>query len=123
MIMVTLTLPMPETPVRRGKAIGWAQLFTLPFALACIGHPLAEGAKPAKTIAPVSAPAAAPISEGVGPLSLPSFSLPDLEGRSISSKDWEGKLVLVDFWATWCADCRQTIPALSRLQDKYGPQG
>lgn len=54
---------------------------------------------------------------------LPAFTLPDLEGKSHASKNWQGKVVLVDFWATWCAGCRQTIPALARLQEKFGPQG
>ena len=55
--------------------------------------------------------------------SLPAFSLPDLEGKVHGPKEWVGKVVIVDFWATWCTGCRETIPVLQRLQDKYGKQG
>lgn len=58
-----------------------------------------------------------------GPATLPALALPDLEGKSHSSKEWAGKVVIVDFWATWCAGCRETIPVLVRLQDKFAAKG
>jgi peroxiredoxin len=54
---------------------------------------------------------------------MPEFKLPDLEGKDHASAEWKGKILVLDFWATWCAGCRQSIPALSRLQEKFGPQG
>src|SRR5688572_17086324 len=54
---------------------------------------------------------------------LPAFTLEDPAGKAHASKEWQGKVLLVDFWATWCAGCRETIPALTRLQDKYGARG
>jgi len=48
------------------------------------------------------------------------FELPDLEGNLVSIADFEGKFVLINFWATWCTYCDQEMPDLQALQDKYG---
>ncbi len=56
-------------------------------------------------------------------LSAPHFTLKDLEGRPVSLKEFDGKIVLLDFWATWCPPCRRSIPELVQLQDRYGDQG
>src|SRR5467141_53498 len=55
--------------------------------------------------------------------SLPDFSVKDLQGRGISSADLRGKVVLIDFWATWCQPCKKEMPGYQRLVDTYGSRG
>jgi len=57
-----------------------------------------------------------------GPVA-PDFSLPDLSDQNVALSDFRGKVVLLDFWATWCPPCRMSIPELVKLQDKYREDG
>jgi thiol-disulfide isomerase/thioredoxin len=49
----------------------------------------------------------------------PAFSLADLNGRKVSLDQFKGKVVMLDFWATWCGPCRMTMPLLDNLQKEY----
>jgi peroxiredoxin len=59
---------------------------------------------------------------GAGSLA-PDFSLPDLSGRLTSLAQHRGRVVLLDFWATWCPPCRMSIPELIKVQKKFGERG
>ena len=53
----------------------------------------------------------------------PEFSLPDQDGVTRKLSEWDGKVLVVNFWATWCPPCRKETPAFVELQDKYGDKG
>lgn len=53
----------------------------------------------------------------------PSFALDDLSAKRVSLKDLRGKVVFLNFWATWCVPCRQEMPTMERLQRELKEQG
>jgi peroxiredoxin len=57
-----------------------------------------------------------------GPLA-PDFSLSDVSGQTVSLEQYRGSVVLLDFWATWCAPCKMTIPLLTKLHEQYKEKG
>jgi cytochrome c biogenesis protein CcmG, thiol:disulfide interchange protein DsbE len=53
----------------------------------------------------------------------PDFTLSRLDGQPLQLSSYRGKVVLLDFWATWCDPCREEIPHLVEMQQKYGGRG
>ena len=53
----------------------------------------------------------------------PTFTLPDLDGNSVTLEDFRGSVIVVDLWATWCPPCRVEIPVLIDLYEEYEDQG
>ena len=53
----------------------------------------------------------------------PDFTLPLIDGGQLQLSSYRGKVVLLDFWATWCVPCREETPHFVELQQKYGGQG
>jgi peroxiredoxin len=69
-----------------------------------------------------NAPIKAPVKLKVGDLA-PQFARNDLQGHPFDMKAQRGKIVLIDFWASWCPPCVVEIPHLSQLQKQYGGRG
>ncbi|MEK6657188.1 MAG: redoxin domain-containing protein, partial [Nitrospirota bacterium] len=49
----------------------------------------------------------------------PDFNLKDLEGKDVSLKDFKGKVVFINFWATWCSPCKKEFPELNKFYETY----
>ncbi|WP_455203504.1 TlpA family protein disulfide reductase [Kaarinaea lacus] len=54
---------------------------------------------------------------------IPEFTLPDLDGVKHSISQWQGDVIVLNFWATWCPPCRKETPMFVELQQELGAQG
>lgn len=53
----------------------------------------------------------------------PDFTLQDISGKKVRLADLKGRVVMLEFWATWCPPCRAEVPAIERLHTQYGGKG
>lgn len=90
------------------------RIFLIGFVLIALSIPLLLN-----LMSPASAEAAASSTQQTAP----DFTLMDLSGRTVRLTDLRGKVVVLNFWATWCPPCRHEIPWFIDLQKKYGPKG
>ena len=101
----------PETRVIRSVLLRCGALALAVVGTAC-APPAGNGAKGSAAGAP----------SGTGQV-ITDFALPDVDGRTVRLSDSAGKVRLVDFWATWCAPCREEIPMFKDLHARYGSRG
>jgi thiol-disulfide isomerase/thioredoxin len=76
----------------------------------------------AKRIAPLARGEVAALTIAEKPFRVPELSFQDGDGRQYQLKDWRGRFVLLNLWATWCVPCRKEMPALDMLESKLGGQ-
>lgn len=66
---------------------------------------------------------AGPQLTGGAEATLPAFQFPDLEGEIRQSSDWQGKVLVVNYWATWCPPCRKEMPLFVETQKRLQERG
>ena len=110
-------MPAPglPPPARRPlpRPVRWGVLFGLCFVAASCssGKHSNESVVQAATSAPRDTSTA------------PEFSLPNLKGETVHLSDFKGKVVILDFWATWCGPCKMEIPHFAELLKRHGAKG
>jgi thiol-disulfide isomerase/thioredoxin len=71
----------------------------------------------------VAALVAVPVAATEAGQPAPAFALPNAKGDTVSLERMRGRVVYVDFWASWCGPCRRSFPWMNKMQQKYGARG
>jgi peroxiredoxin len=106
--------------IRRLAVVGWLVLGGLLGGCGATPVPVASEAR--DWILPSPVPAAKPAKAEVG-YPAPPVELPDIAGQRVSLSDFQGRIVLLNFWALWCDPCKAEMPDFQAAQTQYGPQG
>lgn len=77
----------------------------------------------AQKVAPFARGEVAAVTVAKSPLKVPELAFQDTDGKPLTLEHWRGRTVLLNLWATWCAPCREEMPALEALQEKLGGPG
>ncbi|MBN1564932.1 MAG: TlpA family protein disulfide reductase, partial [Anaerolineae bacterium] len=78
---------------------------------------------PVTFIPPTPLPTLSPMPDPLLDQPAPDVTLTDLNGAPIRLRDYAGEIVFLNFWATWCAPCKEEMPALQALHDEHGADG
>lgn len=108
------------------RVVLWTVLTGLVFASGYLGYRLYHYQQEETARSPAEATGAgaqAAMEAQVLGVRRPEFTLPDLDGRQRSITEWDGKVVALNFWATWCPPCLKEVPEFVSLQEKYRAQG
>ena len=105
------------------RAFGLALAGFAALGAAVLGAYVYERVQRAHAPAAAALPVVPATEPAVVPTDRPTFTLADLAGRRHSITEWDGKGLLINFWATWCAPCRHEIPLLNRIQREYASKG
>jgi thiol-disulfide isomerase/thioredoxin len=95
----------------------WIIIGLLVIIALAVGYVLANQNRPTNELTPD------PNNNGSNteePVAAPDFSLIDLEGQSVRLSDFKGKYVFLNFWASWCGPCKDEMPDMERIHQKYG---
>jgi peroxiredoxin len=98
---------MKITSVRMNSLLGSALLLTLAVVASIVDESCSR----------------APLQSASERKAAPDLLLRDASGKTASLTDYRGKIVLLDFWATWCTGCKEEIPWFSEFQSRYGAKG